>query len=80
MALAIVVLELLIRGIMFDQGTTKDHPHLPLGWDETDFIRTAAITQVDNNSEPKYKLSCREVLSGCLQVFKKRDFQMSVAM
>ena len=40
-----VVLQLFSREVMFDQGTTKDHPLLPLGKKKKkNFLRVAVIT------------------------------------
>lgn len=78
MAQGIVVLQLFIREVMFDPGTTKDHPLLPSGKKKKkkEFLKGCCHhPQVDNNSESKCKLRCGEILSARLQAFKRVNFQ-----
>lgn len=73
MALAIVFLQLLIREVKSDQGTTKGHTLLPLAKKKKkEFLQGYCHhPQGDNNdSEAKCKLRWGEILSACLHIKK----------
>lgn len=74
-----MVLQPFIREVMFDPGTTKDHPSSPRvkKKKKKEFLKGCCHhPEVDNdNSESKCKLRCGEILSARLQAFKKVNFQ-----